>query len=115
MIQRSAFFISTRGLLLVAVAVAWITGIFLYSLLPLLLSPSLLLIAAIGILLALLLLRPDMQSRIVLLLLACLLLGAWRYAIAFPANDPQSITTFIGQKNITVRGIVVDEPKFQGH
>ena len=96
-------------------AITWIGGIFLCSLFSFPLSPPLLLIAAISMLLVLILLRPDMQSGIVLLLTACFLFGAWRYAIALPANDPQSITTFIGQKNITVRGIVVDEPKFQGH
>ena len=114
MIQRSTFLLTTKGFLLVAVASAWLIGIFLCSLLPFTLPPLFPLIAACGTLLAFLLLPLAIRSRIALLLLTCMLFGGWRYTLALPGNDPQALSTFIGLKNITIRGVVVDEPKLQG-
>ena len=99
----------TNGFTLVFVAVAWLVGIVLSSLLPL---PLFALIA--GILAALLFLVPlwrDAQGRLIMLLLVCLLLGACRYTLASPGNDAHSIRPLIGAKKVVLQGMVADEPK----
>jgi len=55
----------------------------------------------------------DRQTRFVMLLALCACLGAWRYSVALPSNDPHSITTFIGTGSLEVRGTVADEPRVQ--
>src|SRR5436309_3456434 len=111
MLQRTFSSPDLRGLTLVFVAAAWLAGILLDSFL---LLPSLaLLIAAGAALVGMLLLRHDAQGRLVTILIACLLLGAWRYTSASPGDDPQAISHFIGLHPLTIRGSVSDEPKLQ--
>lgn len=49
-----------------------------------------------------------------LLVVACLLLGAWRYATVSPAADPSSVRGFIG-KALEVDGSIADEPSLKEH
>lgn len=100
-----------RGLMLVVVAGAWLTGIFIASLLPL--PPTLLLMGGGTALIGSLLFWHDQQGRFVLLLILCMILGAWRYTIALPNDDPQAIALFIGSGPLQIRGTVADEPQFQ--
>jgi len=100
-----------RGYSLVAVAVAWLAGILLNSML---LLPYLILCVGVclfGILI--IVFYQDRQTRVVLLLALCACLGALRYSVALPGNDPHSITTFIGPSSLEVRGTVADEPQVQ--
>ncbi len=93
------------------VAGAWIAGILLDAIVPL---PAVaLLIGAGASLLFLFPLWYTPQSRLIMLLIACLFLGAFRYTLSSPTTDPLAITAFIGQK-VTIRGSVSDEPKLQG-
>ncbi len=39
------------------------------------------------------------------------MLGAWRFAIASPVSDPQSINSFIGAGKLEIRGTIADDPK----
>ncbi len=103
-----------QDFLLVAMAGAWLAGIMLTSFLPAALTaPKSLFIAvfACTALLAALLFRYTTQERYILLLTGCFLLGAARYSIALPYGDPQAISAFVGQKNITLQGSVADEPE----
>lgn len=100
-----------QGMFLVAIGAIWLAGIFLASLITV---PPLILLIGAGITLILLLpIWRDRQGRLMLLLLFCLLLGAWRYSIALPINTPQSIAAYIGQPSLQIRGTVADEPKLQ--
>ncbi|HZO72632.1 MAG TPA: ComEC/Rec2 family competence protein [Ktedonobacteraceae bacterium] len=103
--------IDLQGLILVVVASAWLIGIFSASFLPLPLM--ILLIGGGTALIGSLLFWHDTQSRSLLLLVFCIILGAWRYSIALPNNDPQAITLFIGSSSLQIRGTVTDEPQFQ--
>jgi competence protein ComEC len=98
-----------RGLILIVVAVAWMTGILLDSwlLLP---SRALLIGAAIALACVILFWR-NSTWMLVSLVTLWLLLGAWRFAIASPASDPHAINAFIGAGKIELRGTVADEPK----
>jgi len=111
-LPRSIGELHNRGLTLVVIACAWLTGIALDSwlLLP---SFALLIGAGAAVLLAVLL-WPDRQARLVMLIILSLLLGAWRFASVSPGNDPYAISTFIGTGKIIVRGSVVAEPAVQG-
>lgn len=103
--------IDLQGLMLVVVASAWLVGIFSASLLPL--APVILFIGGGTALIGSLLFWHDKQSRFILLLVFCIILGAWRYSIALPDNDPQAIALFIGSGSLQIRGTVADEPQFQ--
>lgn len=101
-----------RGLILVVIAVAWMAGILLESwlLLPqyaLLIGAAL---AAIALACVILFWR-ESTWMLVSLAILWLLLGAWRYAIASPVDDPQAINTFIGAGKVELRGTVADDPK----
>jgi hypothetical protein len=98
-----------RGLILVVIAVAWMAGILLESLL-LLPSLALLIGAALALLWVILLWR-NSRGMLVSLVMLWLLLGAWRYAAASPAGDPQAISAFISSSKVVVHGMVADEPK----
>jgi ComEC/Rec2-related protein len=100
---------NTRGFLLVFAVVAWLAGIVLSSLLSL--SSIVFVPGAIVALLFLIPLRHNRQGRLIMLLFACLLLGASRYALASPLNDPQSIGLHVGAKHVMLQGMVADEPK----
>lgn len=102
-----------RGLTLVISAIAWLAGILLASVVTL---PVLAwLVGAGGALIALMLVRHRARTRLMVFLVLCLCLSAWRYSSILPGNDPRSITTAIGKGALTVRGTVVAEPKVQGH
>ncbi len=102
-----------QGLTLVVMTCAWLAGILLASwlLLP---SFALLIGAGAAVVLVMLLWR-DGQGRLIMLIILCLLLGAWRYASVSPVNDPHAISAFIGAGKLAVRGSVVAEPALQGH
>jgi ComEC/Rec2-related protein len=111
-----------RGLMLGALALAWLAGSVLASFFfassfqsPYLPFVGWVLLVGAGIaLLFIWLLRRDRQGMLIMLLLLCALLGAWRYAIALPGQDPQAISAFIGNSQLSIRGQVVDEPELQG-
>ena len=100
-----------RGLTLVVVAVAWLAGILLNSVM---LLPSVILLPAAGAtLVGVILLWRNNWGRLILLAALLLLLGAWRYSSVTPVGDPQAISAFIGAGKIEVLGAVADEPKLQ--
>src|SRR5437899_110193 len=111
-----------RGLILVALAGAWLASsvlayFFLASSFQASFLPSLawVLLAGAGIaLLFIWLLRQDKQGMLIMLLLLCALLGAWRYTVALPGQDAQAISAFIGNTQLSIRGQVIDEPALQG-
>lgn len=104
--------LNTRGFVLVFVVVAWLVGIVLGSLFTL---PTLALVpGAVIALLFVVPLRHDRRGRLIMLIIACVLLGACRYMLASPLNDAHSIRLLVGAKKITVRGTVADEPKLSG-
>ena len=49
-----------------------------------------------------------------MLILLCLLLGAWRYTVASGVEDAQRISKFIGAGKIEIQGTLSDEPKISG-
>ncbi len=108
--KQQAVGLNLHGLTLVLVAVAWIAGIWLESLLPV--PAFALLVGAAPSLAFVLLLWHNPRSRLIMLLLACLFLGAYRYTLSSSTNDPQAISAFIGEK-VTLLGTVADEPKVQ--
>jgi len=100
---------NTRGFMLVFIVVAWLVGIVLGSLLSL---PVFALVpGAIAALLFVIPLRHNVRARLIMLLVACVLFGASRYALASPLNDAQSIRLLVGTKKMTLLGTVADEPK----
>jgi ComEC/Rec2-related protein len=96
----------------VAIGLLWLAGIFLGSFITMP-QPVFLIGAGMALILCLLLWRYP-QERTLLLLLFCLLAGAWRYSFALPANTPHSIAGYIGAPSLQIRGEVADEPKLQG-
>lgn len=105
--------IAPQSLLLVAVAAAWLAGIVLDSFFSLPLFA--LLVGTIAAFLFTIPLWHDTQGRLTLLLIGCLLLGACRYALASPIDDPQAISAFMSNTKVLVRGDIADEPKIRGH
>ncbi len=104
------FAFDLRGLTLLVIAGAWVAGILLSAVL---LLPTLAIL--LGIATASLCLIPlwrDVQARLVMLTILCLLLGGLRYAIALP--DSQAIASYIGNKQVEVSGSVSDEPELEG-
>ncbi len=100
-----------RGLALVLVAGAWLAGILLDSMVPL---PALALLIGVGTaLLFLFPLRHNPQGCLIMLLIACLFLGAYRYTLSSPTTDPRAISPSFGGI-VTIQGTVSDEPKVQG-
>ena len=59
--------------------------------------------------------RQDPQGRLLVLLILCALVGAWRYNLAQPINDAELITNIVNTGTLRVRGTVSNEPKLQGH
>ncbi len=110
-LQRNKLLFDFRGYVLVVMVAAWLAGILLAYRLVL---PTLVLLAcagAFGILL--ILFYQDRQRRFAMLFVLCICLGAWRYTVALPSNDPHSITAFIDRGSLKVRGSVADEPQVQ--
>ncbi len=109
--QQKTASLHLHGLTLVLVAGAWLAGILLDSLAPL---PALALLVGTGA--ALLFLFPlwhNPQGRLVMLLIACLFFGAYRYTLSSPLTDSKAISTYTDE-NVTIQGTVSDEPKIQG-
>ncbi len=102
-----------HGLTLVVVAGACLTGMFLASLVQQL-TPVSLVIGIVPALIGVPVLWNDNRGRITLLVVLSLLLGAWRYTIASPVNDPLAVSAFIGKSKVEVQGNVTDEPTIQG-
>ncbi len=102
-----------HGLTLVVVAGACLTGMFLASLVQQL-TPVSLVIGIVPALIGVPLVWNDTRGRIILLVVLSLLIGAWRYTIASPVNDPQAISSFTGKSKVEVQGNVTDEPTIQG-
>ena len=110
-LQQKESMFDLRGYSLVAIGIAWLAGILLNSML---LLPALVLCIGVCLFgLLIIVFYQDRQTRFVLLLALCACLGAWRYSIALPSNDPHSITTFIGPTSLEVRGTVADEPQVE--
>src|SRR2546429_5380521 len=111
-LQQKKLMLDLRGYSLVVVVAAWLAGILLTSILFL---PSLTLLAGAGISgLLIILFYQNRQMCFIMLLALCACLGAWRYTIALPSNDPYSITALVGTGSLEVRGTVTDEPTFGG-
>jgi len=109
--QKKSLLDLLRGYTLVAVAVAWLAGILLNSMFSL---PYLVLCVGVCLFgLLIIVFYQDRQMCFTMLLALCACLGALRYNVALPSNDPHSITTFIGHGSLEVRGTVADEPKVQ--
>ncbi len=104
--------LTTRGMLLIIVAIAWIVGILCVS--WLIVPAVLLLVGAGASLIGLIFTWHNQQGRIVCLCLLLMLLGAWRYTIASPAGDTHAISAFIGIKKLDVQGFIDAEPTFSG-
>src|SRR5947209_11391225 len=101
-----------HGLELIVVIGAWLAGILLESWVSL---PAFALLAgACAALLWLIPLWRNSLGRLIMLIILWLLLGAWRFAIASPAGDPQAISAFIGASKLEVGGSIADEPKLAG-
>ena len=98
-----------RSFILIGVAAAGMSGILLDS--WLLLTPLILLTGAAIALGCVILFWRDNRWRLVAIVILWLLLGAWRFAIASPVGDPQSINSFIGVSKLEIRGTVADDPK----
>ena len=111
--------LTTRGMLLVILAVAWIMGILIDSTLP----PRPCLLLSGLILLFLITFWQKQRYRLLFLLLLCISLGSWRYSRELPQFDLQrelpqfdlpSVQRFIGPtSSLGIRGVVSDEPKLQ--
>ena len=109
MIKSAKIQSDLRSYILIVVALAGMSGILLDS--WLLLSQYVLLIGAAIALACIILFWRDSRLRLVSFVILWLLLGAWRYSIASPVGDPQSINSFIGASKMEIRGTVADDPK----
>jgi competence protein ComEC len=122
MVSGNESMLHVRGLGLVLLTVAWLAGNVLASffftaasLAPFLPALEWILLLAAGVaLLFAWLLRWDVPGRLTMLCVLCVSLGAWRYGTVLPGSDPQAISAFIGNRQLDIRGRVVDEPELQG-
>ncbi len=101
-----------HGLMLGFIVGAWLTGMVGASLIAL--PPLALLVVAVLALLSLLPLRHHPQGRLLALLIAFFLFGAFRYLLALPSNTPHSISTLINAGSVQLQGTVSEEPMLQG-
>ncbi len=103
--------IDLYGLTLVAGVSVWLAGILIDSFVRL---PAFILLigAAITLILGTLFWHIR-QSRLLICMLMCLFLGAWRYSGSLLTNDPQALSASLGA-SLTVRGTVSDEPRLYG-
>jgi competence protein ComEC len=103
--------VDLHGLTLVVGISAWLAGMLIDSFI---LVPSFALLSgAVVIFLLIVLLWRDSQSRLIMCILLCLLLGAWRYSTALLTNDPHALSASLGM-SLVVRGTVSDEPELYG-
>lgn len=104
--------VDLHGLTLVAGVGAWSAGIFIDSFI---LLPSFVLLTGAAIMLTFsILCWHEHQSRLILCLLLCLLLGAWRYNSVSLTDDPQALSLSMGA-SVIVRGTVSEEPRLYGN
>ncbi len=98
---------------LVFLVTSWLAGVLLAATVSI--PTFALLLGAGASLLFLFPLRHDTVGRMIMLLLICFFLGAYRYNLSAPTNDKHALSAFIDSKqSVTVTGIVADEPKIQG-
>lgn len=102
-----------RGLLLVVLAASWLAGIICNS--WLLLTAVALLIPAVCSLFLICLYWHKPFIRTAGLVLLCLCLGAWRYTLASPINDPHAIGIFIGHSKLQIQGEIANEPRLESN
>lgn len=100
-----------HGFGLLYIAVAWLAGILINSLLQL--APGALWPATILALIFLFVLRKDKSGQFVMFLLLCTLLGAWRYGSALPMNDSHAVATYPTNIVLSIQGSVASEPQQQ--
>nr|BBH90951.1 hypothetical protein KTC_57020 [Thermosporothrix sp. COM3] len=108
MINQQRLLEHLRGLTLVLLAGAWHIGLFAASFVGL---PAPLFLLALGVLFASIVL--CWRFPLYWLLFACcfcLFLGMWRYTTAIQHDNPYVLTNYLKQ-SVSLRGIVVDEPR----
>jgi competence protein ComEC len=115
--QQEQQTIDFRGLILLICVGAWLTGIFLDSIITSfsVVSPLQFLACITATLILIILLWDKRQMRLIAIILLCLLLGAWRYNSSLPSNDPLTLPYSDIGKSLAVRGTVSDEPKLYGN
>ena len=102
-----------RGLLLVFLAGGWLTGILLgfWLAFP---QVSSLLGAALSLgITCVFWSKPVVRTTGLVLL--CLCLGAWRYAVVTPLNDAHAIRSWIGSGELELQASIVDEPRLENN
>jgi competence protein ComEC len=87
--------------------IAWVVGVWLASLLVL---PSWGWAAAAGLSLIAAVLVRGARTRLLLVVLLALALGATRFRLAEPRFDPDSLVNFHNQDAVTLEGVVAEEP-----
>lgn len=100
-----------RGLLLVVLTGGWLTGLVTDA--WLLLPPLVPLCAGIGMLLVLGMYWRYALLRLSALVLLCLCLGAWRYAIVSPQSDTSAIRAWIGAAQVQIQGQIAGDPRLE--
>lgn len=105
--------LNLHGLFLVVLAVSWLAGIVLSSWFTL---PQVCWLVATGLsLLASGIYWRKPTGRLLTLALLCLCLGAWRYTVVVPNNDPAAIHRLLNSGKLTLQGSIVDEPRLEQH
>jgi competence protein ComEC len=100
-----------RGLLLVVLVVGWLAGILLSCWLALPQS-WILALAALSLIVSVVLWRKP-RIRFAGLILLCLCMGAWRYVMVSPVDNPQIISALIGSRTVELQGEIADEPRLE--
>jgi competence protein ComEC len=102
-----------RGLLLVVLVGSWLAGIILSAWFVL---PQVIWLVATGLaLLGSYICWRKPTGRILALALLCICLGAWRYTIAIPSNDPAAIHRLLGTGKLILQGTITNEPRLEQH
>jgi ComEC/Rec2-related protein len=120
MYQRGSEF-DLRGMILVAATGACLAGIVLEAAMQAGLPvwgqlPALVLLVGAGMAGAsIVACWRKSKARLIALLVACVLLGAWRYAVVSPVADPAAIRAYIGTTALEVTGSIADEPRLEEH
>lgn len=92
---------------------AWLSGIILAATWQL--PPIVSLGIAIGAIVPVLYCWSHRARRLLFLSLCLLCAGSWRYTIAQPAHDPQSVVHAIGPAVVSINGMVSAEPRLSAH
>ena len=102
-----------RNFPLILISIAWLAGIVLAAARQL--PPIILFGLMAAVILVTVFQWSHRERRLSLLMLCFLCAGAWRYTLALPANDPQSIVKAIGPAVVNVNGNVSAEPRLSAH